>query len=241
MYLCCWVIFHLLKWIYTFKYLGIPLSDNLWSPHVHAICSKARQILGLPYRNFSNSDTLIHIYISLIRPHFDNACPVWSPYLAKDIQALERVQAFTCKMWPSMWKPNIWDLHAISAKRVFSTWGQYLSNFSFCHVHIHKPLLPSLTKAKCKLLRQNKPFLTSVSMYLVSAAAHARSPLLWALIRIRSSWLFRSGYIHLSTEQRRTFCASYPARKKVAMAKVDPSSIFAFTSGISAFIEITSL
>ena len=73
---------------------------------------------------------------------------------------------------------------------IFSTSGQYLSNFSFCHIHIQKPffyLLPSLTKAKRKLLRQNKPSLTSVSIYLVSAAASARSPLLWALIRIRAS------------------------------------------------------
>ena len=121
-------------------------------------------------------------------------------------------------MWLPTGKPGIWDLRAISAMRVFSTWGQYLSIFSFCYVRIQKPffyLLPSLTKAKRKLLRQNKPFLTSVSVYLVSAAARARSPLLWALIRIRSSWLFRWGYIRLSTEQRRTFCASYPARKKL--------------------------
>ena len=42
-------------------------------------------------------------------------------------------------------------------------------------------------QAKRKLLRQKKPSLTSVSIYLVSAA---RSPLLWALIRIRATSIF---------------------------------------------------
>ena len=146
-------------------------------------------------------------------------------------------------MWPATTKPGIWDLRAIGAMRVFSNSGQYLSNFSFCHVHIQKPsfyLLPSLTKSKPKLLRQNKPFLTSVSIYLVSAAARARSPLLWALIRICSSCLLRWGCIHLSTEQKRTFCTSYPAKKKLRWQRSTLRSIFAFTSGDSAFIEITS-
>ena len=142
-------------------------------------------------------------------------------------------------MWPATWKPAIGDLCAISAMHVFSTWDQYLSIFSFCHVRIKKSffyLLPSLTKAKRKLLSQNKPFLASVLIYLVSTAARARNPLLWVLIRIRSSWLFRWGYIRLSTEQRCTF---HIQGEKVAMAKVDPP-IFAFTSDDSAFIEITS-
>ena len=94
----------------------------------------------------------------------------------------------------------------------------FWSVFVKLQFHIQKPffyLLPSLTKAKRKLLRQNKPSLTSVSIYLVSAAASARSPLLWVLIRIRASQLSRYSYIHLSTEQRSTFCTSYPVRKKL--------------------------
>ena len=49
----------------SFKYLGVLLSqDKSWSPHVQAICSKARRVLGLLYRKFygcSNSDTLIQL------------------------------------------------------------------------------------------------------------------------------------------------------------------------------------
>ena len=93
------------------------LSDNLsWSPHIHAICSKARQIIGLLYRrfyNFSNSDTLIQLYTSLVRPHLEYACPVWSPHLAKDIQEIERVQAFACRMATHTWRANYQELQSI--------------------------------------------------------------------------------------------------------------------------------
>ena len=101
----------------TFKYLGILLSDNLsWSPHIHAICSKARQILGLLYcrfYNFSNSETLVQLYTSLVRPHLEYACPAWSPHLAKDIQELESVQAFACKMATHNWKANYQELQSL--------------------------------------------------------------------------------------------------------------------------------
>ena len=37
----------------TFKYLGILLHNKLsWSPHVEAVCSKVRKVLGLLYRRF---------------------------------------------------------------------------------------------------------------------------------------------------------------------------------------------
>lgn len=73
-------------------------------------------------------------------------------------------------------------------KHTMRVLGQYLSNSSFCHLYIQKPffyLLPSATTVKHKLLRQNKQFLTSISIYLVSTAASARSPLLSTSIRIR--------------------------------------------------------
>ena len=92
-------------------------TDNLlWSPHIHAICSKAQQILGLSYRrfyNFSNSESLIQLYTSLVRPHLEYACPVWSPHLAKDIQELESVQAFACKMATHNWKANYQELQSL--------------------------------------------------------------------------------------------------------------------------------
>ena len=64
----------------AFKYLGVLLSQELsWSPHVQVICSKAKELLGLLYRKFygcSNTDTLLQLYISLVHPHLEYACPV---------------------------------------------------------------------------------------------------------------------------------------------------------------------
>ena len=84
-----------LETITTFKYLGVLLSSDLsWSSHVHKICSKARQLLGLIYRRcyrHSNEQTLRQLYISLVLPHLEYASSVWSPHLPKDIALLEKL------------------------------------------------------------------------------------------------------------------------------------------------------
>ena len=64
---------------------------------VQATCSKAKKVLGLLYQKFyrcSNTNTLIQLYISLVRPHLEYACLVWAPHMAKDIHAIESVQKF---------------------------------------------------------------------------------------------------------------------------------------------------
>jgi len=46
--------------------------------HITSVCSKAKQILGLLYRKFYNyaeGDTLKQLYLSLITPHLEYACP----------------------------------------------------------------------------------------------------------------------------------------------------------------------
>ena len=43
------------------------------------------------------------LYTSLVRPHLEYACPVWSPHLAKDINALEKVQRFACRVALGTW------------------------------------------------------------------------------------------------------------------------------------------
>ena len=82
--------------------MGVLLAEDLaWTPHIHAVCSKACQILGLLYRrfyNFSNADTLLQLYVSIVRPHLEYVCPVWVPHTAKDILELERVQRFAGRM-----------------------------------------------------------------------------------------------------------------------------------------------
>ena len=102
----------------TFKYLGVLLAEDLtWTPHIHAVCSKARQVLGLLYcrfYNFSNTDTILQLYVSMVRPHLEYACPTWAPHTAKDILELERVQKFAGRMATRNWNLSYSELQSIA-------------------------------------------------------------------------------------------------------------------------------
>ena len=90
----------------SFKYLGVNLSTNLsWSEHVNCIATKTRRLVGLLYRRFYgylSPHIMVKLYTTIIRPHLEYACTVWSPYLQKDIQTLENVQKFCFQSlhWP---------------------------------------------------------------------------------------------------------------------------------------------
>ena len=88
----------LLEEVPMFKYLGVTLSSDLsWSPHIQGVCSKARKVIGLLYRRYSqhsNSQVLVNLYMSLVRPHTEYAAPVWDPYHVCDITRIEEVQTF---------------------------------------------------------------------------------------------------------------------------------------------------
>ena len=64
-----------------YKYLGVLLTNDLsWSSHVGNKCIKARRVLGLLYRRFYGSTSqgsLKQLYLSLVRPHMENAYQVW--------------------------------------------------------------------------------------------------------------------------------------------------------------------
>ena len=63
---------------------------------------KHGKFLAFCIGDFITSLTQTHLFNctcpSLVRPHLEYACPVWAPHLTKDIQAVESVQAFACKM-----------------------------------------------------------------------------------------------------------------------------------------------
>jgi len=62
---------------------------------------KAIQVLGLLKRSFklTSVDLMIFLYKMYVRPHFEHC---WSPYLAKDIDLLEKVQRCATKLLPSL-------------------------------------------------------------------------------------------------------------------------------------------
>lgn len=103
-----------LEQVECFKYLGVLLTSDLtWSKHTESICAKAKKLLGMIYRRFSeysNPDTLLHIYESMVRPHLEYASQVWDPHLQKDIRLLEGVQKFALRMCRKDYDMNYEDL-----------------------------------------------------------------------------------------------------------------------------------
>ena len=77
------------------------------------------------YYRFSDTATLLQLYRSLVRPHLDYAAPVWDPHLQRDIQLLEGVQKFACRMCSKAWKTGYEELQStlqlssLSNRRLF--------------------------------------------------------------------------------------------------------------------------
>ena len=77
------------------KDLGVTISSDLsWGMHVFAMVNKTNMVLGIIKRSIATNSkgTFSHLYKSLVSPILEYAAPVWSPYLIKDIVALEKVQ-----------------------------------------------------------------------------------------------------------------------------------------------------
>ena len=74
-----------MEWYCTFQLL--LTSDLSWSKHIEGICTKTKKILGLLYRQFyqrANQETLLQLYVSIVRPHMEYAAQVWDPHLKRD-------------------------------------------------------------------------------------------------------------------------------------------------------------
>ena len=98
------------------------------------LCNKVRRLIGLLYRRFykhADSTTLLQLYKSFVRPHLEYCSVVWNPYLAGDIDALERVQRFSLRVCLKNWSAdhdqlyNQSNIAPLSARR---------SNASLCHL-----------------------------------------------------------------------------------------------------------
>jgi len=70
------------------KDLGVMVSDNLkCDKQCSEAVIKANKILGMIKRNFAvnSKEIIIPLYKSLVRPHLEYCCKVWSPHYNKDI------------------------------------------------------------------------------------------------------------------------------------------------------------
>ena len=80
------------------KVLGVTLSSDLsWNSHVDGIMSKARKRVFLIYqlkRAGIGQCDLVRIYISVIRPVVEYACPAWHTnlpkYLSDNIELIQK-------------------------------------------------------------------------------------------------------------------------------------------------------
>ena len=66
----------------SYKYLGVYLSSKMqWKKAVDRVIGKVNKTLGLLNRNFSSCSCHIKekLYLSLVRPHLEYSCEVWSP------------------------------------------------------------------------------------------------------------------------------------------------------------------
>ena len=73
------------------KDLEVTVSaDMKWERQCIEAVKKANEMLGLIKRNFQDKskDTVIPLYKSLVRPHLEYCCQVWSQYLSKDINLI---------------------------------------------------------------------------------------------------------------------------------------------------------
>ena len=78
-----------------YPYLGLTFTSNLsWSKHISGVTARANKILGLIRRNLRGCSRKLkeQAYMSLVRPHLEYTCPVWSPYHQNDINKIENIQ-----------------------------------------------------------------------------------------------------------------------------------------------------
>ena len=81
--------------------LGITMShDATFTAHIGTIVSKAQQIISSIYRCFKTRkpEVMIQLWKSLVIPHLDYCCQLWSPKRKGEINKLEILQKnFTCR------------------------------------------------------------------------------------------------------------------------------------------------
>jgi hypothetical protein len=77
------------------KDLGVHVSKDLkWEIHIKNIVRQASFTSYQVLKSFRSKNiwTLLKLYKSYVRPKLEYNSPVWSPYLVKDINAVEKVQ-----------------------------------------------------------------------------------------------------------------------------------------------------
>jgi len=94
------------------KDLRILLDERLsFRDHINDKIKKAFSMLGIIKHNFKHLTThsFTMLYKNMVRSHLDYCSTVWSPYMKKDIEALEKVQKRATKILPQLKHMNYSD------------------------------------------------------------------------------------------------------------------------------------
>ena len=78
-----------------YPYLGIVLQSNLtFITHINNIACKVRRLNGMLERVLKDEETKTRLiaFNTLFRPVLEYWCPVWDPFLKKDIKVLQKIQ-----------------------------------------------------------------------------------------------------------------------------------------------------
>ena len=92
--------------------LGIHLSDDFtWTPHINKMVGSARNMAAWALGVFRDRSkpVMLQLYKSLIRSKLEYCCPLWNPWLVKDIQSIEDVQRHFTKRISGMSNMTYWD------------------------------------------------------------------------------------------------------------------------------------
>ena len=85
--------------------------------------------MGLLYRhfyNYSSSDTLKQLYLSLARPHLEYAAQLWDHYIQSMVDKLEAIQKFALKLVTHQWNVNYDELLELTGIPRLSVRRQHL-------------------------------------------------------------------------------------------------------------------
>jgi len=80
--------------------LNIAVSNNLKPSLCARAAQKAMQVWGIIKRNFcmNSKEDFRLLFNGYVRPHMEYCVQMWSPYLKKDINCVEKVQRMATKL-----------------------------------------------------------------------------------------------------------------------------------------------
>ena len=87
------------------KELGVYVDTELtFEKHIETVVNQANRMLGLIRRSYTylDSQSLLKLYTSLVRPTLEYANAAWTPILRRDQILLENVQRRATKLIPEL-------------------------------------------------------------------------------------------------------------------------------------------